>query len=75
MTLTIASTDRIVEVNGTECRVWEGRTERGVKIQALIPRIAVQVGQDTSQFEAELKETHSPCSPGAAAAFPLRMIL
>ena len=73
MKITIESTTRIVTANGVECRVWEGVTERGVKIQALIPRIAVANGQDTSQFEAELREHSAPSAE--VQAFPLRMIL
>ena len=73
MKITIESTTRIVQANGIDCRVWEGTTERGVKITCLIPRIAVRDGQDTRQFEAELQE-HRPPSPDTQA-FPLRMIL
>ena len=46
----------MVDVNGVTCRVWEGETEKGIKISALIPRIAVATTQNTSQFEAELQE-------------------
>jgi len=54
--------------------VWEGVTEYGVKVQALIPRIAAQDDQDLSQFEAELQE-HAPPSATVQAWWPLRMIL
>lgn len=72
MKMTIESTTTIVNANGMDCRVWEGETERGVKVQVLIPRVAVKNGQDTSQFEAELKEHRAP---SADLAFPMRMIL
>jgi hypothetical protein len=71
--MTIESTTKIVKANGIDCRVWEGATERGVKVQVLIPRIAVKNGQDTSQFEAELVEHAAPSAD--AAVFPMRMIL
>lgn len=74
MKMTIESTTHIVKVNGIDCRVWEGETARGIKVQALIPRVAVRNGQDTSQFEAELKEQAAP-STDAIQSFPLRMIL
>jgi hypothetical protein len=74
MKITIESTTKVVNANGIECRVWEGTTERGVKIEVLIPRIAALANQDLSQFEAELKETHAPPSIGAHA-FPARLIL
>lgn len=73
MKITLESTTRIVRASGIECRVWEGVTERGVKIQALIPRIAVEDGEDMSQFEEELRERRAPTAE--VQAFPLRMIL
>lgn len=73
MKMTIESTTKIVNASGIDCRVWEGQTERGVKVQVLIPRVAVKNGQDTAQFEAELKECVAPSAD--TAAFPMRMIL
>jgi len=73
MKLTIESTTQIVNADGIDCRVWEGVTERGVKVVCLIPRIAVQNGQDHAQFEAELKEMRAPTA--MVEAFPLRLIL
>ncbi len=73
MKMTIESTSKIVAANGIDCRVWEGTTERGVKVICLIPRIAVQEGQDVSQFETELQQHRAPHAE--AEAFPLRMIL
>lgn len=31
MKMTIESTDRLIEVNGTQARVWQGATERQLK--------------------------------------------
>lgn len=73
MKITIESTTRIVNASGIDCRVWEGVTERGIKVQALIPRIAAAIGEDLSQFEAELQEQKAPSAE--VQAFPLRMIL
>jgi hypothetical protein len=78
MKITIESTARIVTVNqniaeGLPCRVWEGVTERGIKVQCLIPRIAALATQDLSQFVAELEEQSAPSAD--VQAFPLRMIL
>lgn len=72
MRVTIESTTRIVSADGIDCRVWEGQTEKGVKIQYLICRVAVLPGEDISQFEAELKELKPP---SIVQAFPLRLIL
>lgn len=74
MTVTLTSTAKIVTVNGDiQCRVWEGATESGIKIQALIPRIAVHKNSDLAQFEAELQEQRPPAAEWEA--FPLRLIL
>lgn len=76
MKITIESTAQIVTANGTEMRVWRGTTERGVRITALIPRIAVEAGQDCSEFEKELQETAPPASIGEGVGpFSARMIL
>lgn len=72
MKITIENTTKVVEANGVQCRVWEGQTEAGVKIQALIPRIAVGP-EDVAQFERELSEQRPPSS--LVDAWPLRMIL
>jgi len=78
MKITIESTTKIVHIGFgqgqyMEARVWEGVTERGVKVQCLIPRIAVALGEDYSQFEAELQEQRAPSAE--VSAFPLRMVL
>lgn len=80
MKITIESTTRIVNVRapgsdlGIPCRVWEGKTERGVQVQCLVPRIAAAAeGPDLSEFEAELQEHRAPSAE--AQAFPLRMII
>lgn len=74
MKITIESTTQVVKVNGVDCRVWEGTTERGVSVYALIPRVAAKAGDDCSEFEAELKE-HAAPSADAFAVFPLRMVI
>lgn len=73
MTITVHSTTKIVTLDGMQCRVWEGETERGVQIHCYIPRIAVARDQDQSQFEAELQEQRAPSV--AIAALPLHLLL
>jgi len=76
MKITIESTSSIVEIDNAsilQCRVWEGVTERGVKVQLLVPRIAVHKDDDVSQFQEELREMSPPTAN--YPAFPLRMIL
>ena len=74
MKITIESTTEVVELNGIQCRVWEGETAAGVKVQVLVPRIAVHKTEDASEFERELQEKLAP--PRAEVrAFPARMVL
>ncbi|GAC1498595.1 MAG: hypothetical protein NVS1B14_01670 [Vulcanimicrobiaceae bacterium] len=74
MKIIIESTSQIVNASGIDCRVWEGSTESGIRVHCLIPRIAVRDDQDTTQFEAELKEQRAP-SVDAIRACPLRLVL
>lgn len=73
MKVTIESTSKIVFAKGLPCRVWEGETISGIKVQCLIARIAAPIGEDLSQFESELLEVRAPSAE--VAAFPLRMVL
>jgi hypothetical protein len=43
------------------CRIWDGRTERGVQIHAFVARIAVDEILDSDELERELQETSKPC--------------
>lgn len=72
--ITLHNTSRIVSVNGVDGRVWEGTTESGIEVIAVITRIAAPKGADLSQFEAELQEQRPP-SDRATTIFPLRMVL
>lgn len=78
MKITIESTTQILNLidrlsgQGMQARVWEGKTESGVKVVCLITRIAAQAGQDLSEFDRELKEQKQP---EAENVFPLRMIV
>lgn len=74
MRVTLQSTSRLVTVNGVDGRVWEGKTESGIEIVAVITRIAAPAGADLSQFERELQETKSP-SDAAVMVCPTRMVI
>jgi hypothetical protein len=52
----LVSTSRVIDVNGVPARVWQGRTESGIEVTALITRISVERTEDTTEFEAELQE-------------------
>lgn len=76
MKITIESTSKIVQVNGIDCRLWEGFTEGGVAVVALIPRVACSESADTAEFERDLNDPPPP-EPGSGVghAFPIRMAL
>lgn len=73
MKIVIEATEQIVDVNGAQARVWTGVTSKGVRVQVLVSRIAVQQGEDMTQFDAELKERKIPAP--VERAFPLRLLL
>ena len=78
MKITLESTSRVCEVVSNAGgptvlgRVWEGQTETGIQIVALITRIGVPAGQNQDQFLAELEETKAP---ELQLVFPLKMII
>lgn len=72
MKLTIQNTSAFTRINGVPARVWEGETEKGIKVTCFITRVAVREDSDCSQFEAELKE-QEPLKP--VQSWPLSMIL
>jgi hypothetical protein len=51
MRITIESTERIIQVNGFDCRVWEGVTEKGVMVQAIMPRLAIQAERTSNLLD------------------------
>lgn len=71
MQIQLESTTRIVTVNGTEARIWEGHTASGIPV---IARIAVSADQDCSEFDRELRECRAP-STESIRAIPLSMVL
>lgn len=74
MKVTIESTSKIVFADGIPCRVWEGETSKGTKVQCLIPRIAAAANEkDLVEFEADLLEVRPPSAE--VEAFPLRIVL
>lgn len=73
MKVTLESTDKIVHINGVPARVWEGVTERGIRMHAFITRVAVDKISDVSEFERDLQEHSAPSKE--LEAIPLRMVL
>lgn len=82
MTVTLHATEKIVELQGAEehppikARIWEGQTDTGIKVFALISRIAIDANSPQhviDQFNAELMETRPPSA--SIQSFPNRIIL
>jgi hypothetical protein len=76
MKITLESTKHVVELlrDGAivKGRVWQGYTDSGIYVQALIVRVAVDGAADQKQFESELEETKAP---QAIDIFPARMVM
>jgi hypothetical protein len=60
MRLTIASTDKLTHMDGVPVRVWEGETDQGTRCTVFVHRIAVAQGEDSTQFDKELKAELEP---------------
>lgn len=60
MQIAIESTDRIVEIDGVSCRVWNGVTAAGVDCEVYIHRLRVLSIDDCSEFDAALREMPVP---------------
>lgn len=80
MIVTLRSTTKIVSLktkqgSATEIptRIWEGKTESGIKVHAYITRIAVTDDENQEEFARELAQCTSPSKE--VEAIPLRMIL
>jgi len=73
MEITLTSTSNIITLNNVPVRIWEGTTKSGIKIHALITRIACSYDEERKEeLENELNKAHAPCEE---YIYPLRMIL
>ena len=74
MKITIESTTKIVNLNGVPARVWEGKTESGIKVHTFITRIAVDKEEKRiDEFENELQQQRQPSTE--IESYPLKIIL
>jgi len=73
MRITIEATGLLTELDGVECRLWEGVTDQGTPCKVFVHRVAVHEDQDASAFDVELAEKLPPGRPATLAeAFALR---
>lgn len=77
MKITIESTSAILALNDIPCRVWQGTTENGIAIFALIPRVAVKRDADAAEFHRDLLEQAEPTPETREflATIPLRLVI
>lgn len=74
MKLAIWNTSRIVTVNGVSARLWEGSTDKGVKVRCLITTIAADRDADQTDFARDLEEVAEP-SAESAIVFPFARVI
>jgi hypothetical protein len=63
MHIELEPTSQLVTINGlVEGRIWQGRTDTGIAVQAVITRIAVPSDDknECERFARELRETPAP---------------
>lgn len=61
MKITVESTEKIVELHGVSCRIWEGVSEKGVPLYAYIPRVSFTgAAAAAAEFERDLEEQAAP---------------
>lgn len=60
MKMTIESTDGLVSIDGTEARLWNGITARGIRCHIYVCKIGVHKDESQTEFEQELKEMSAP---------------
>lgn len=60
MKLEIEATDKITRLDGVECRLWRGKTEKGTKCLVFIHRITPEINEDKAEFASELNERLPP---------------
>lgn len=74
MRVILEPTTKIVTLNGTPARIWEGATESGIKVHAYITRIAIDKDEPRAdEFQRELQEQRVPSAE--VLAIPLRLII
>jgi hypothetical protein len=53
MRIELQPTERLVTSNGTLCRIWQGKTDSGIPVEAYVQRIKVPVDMG-DRFVAEM---------------------
>jgi hypothetical protein len=62
MKMTLESTDRFMSINGQPHRVWQGKTEGGIPVEAYIRAVSPQThdAEANALFDRELEALPQP---------------
>jgi hypothetical protein len=71
MKITIESTGELATINGVHVRLWQGETDTGIPVVAMVAILGVARAEDCEQFDRELLEQAEP-RPDLLEAFPSR---
>jgi hypothetical protein len=69
--ITLRPTGRFETVEGRECRIWQGETPAGTKVEAYIALIRSPSGENQAELEAALREVKAERQ---LVAFDTRML-
>lgn len=81
MRVYLQSTTRVIDVVVGDAvvrgRVWEGHTEGGIEVAAIVTRITTRADNDLRAFELELDRMPdvAPNTEAAVKAWPHRLVL
>lgn len=56
MKIEIEPTERFESVNGSRCRIWTGKTDKGVNVECFVAMVQVHKDEDQTEFQRELSE-------------------
>ena len=73
MKITIECTDKVLELNGVQVRIWEGETASGIRVHCFVAIVAVHKDEDQTEFLRELEEKRAPSR--TIDVYPARMVL
>ena len=74
MKIELEPTADIQEVNGNSCRIWEGKTDKGVPVKAWVATVSPQTHDEAvnAEFARELREVKGEYR---AHAYDLRLFV
>lgn len=60
MKLSIEMSDELANIDGVECRIWNGHADNGVPVRVYVHRVAVPLGEVMKAFDDELLTRRPP---------------